>query len=156
MNAFIKFQKKGDLTHFIENIVSGLIGGLPITQVIVRSSANINSGGRSKLSAIVHGFLLLISVMLIPSLLNNIPLAVLAAILLIVGYKLASPQVFKEAFIKDRVYFSSFLITILGVVFTNLLLGIFLGFISFHIFGFIKDKKLKSDFEKSKKPLYKS
>ena len=72
------------------NILSGLIGGLPITQVIVRSSANINSGGRTKVSAIVHGFLLLIFVLLIPNLLNNIPLAVLAAVLFIVGYGLVS------------------------------------------------------------------
>ena len=72
------------------NIVSGLIGGLPVTQVIVRSSANINSGGRTKMSAIVHGFLLLIFVLLIPNLLNNIFLAVLAAVLFIVGYKLAT------------------------------------------------------------------
>lgn len=62
------------------NVISGLIGGLPITQVIVRSSANIQSGGRSKLSAIIHGFFLLISVILIPNLLNKIPLSVLAAI----------------------------------------------------------------------------
>ena len=78
------------------NIISGMIGGLPITQVIVRSSANIQSGGRSKMSAIIHGFLLLISVVVIPKLLNKIPLSVLAAILLIVGYKLAKPALFKK------------------------------------------------------------
>jgi MFS superfamily sulfate permease-like transporter len=80
------------------NIISGLIGGLPITQVIVRSSANIQSGGRSKMSAIIHGFLLLISVILIPRLLNMIPLSVLAAILFIVGYKLAKPALFKKMY----------------------------------------------------------
>lgn len=80
------------------NVISGLIGGLPITQVIVRSSANIQSGGRTKLSAILHGFLLLISVILIPRLLNMIPLSVLAAILLIVGYKLAKPGLFKKMY----------------------------------------------------------
>jgi len=80
------------------NILSGLIGGLPITQVIVRSSANIQSGGQTKLSAIVHGFLLLISVIAIPTILNLIPLSVLAAILLIVGYKLANPATFKKMF----------------------------------------------------------
>ncbi|KAG1649114.1 putative sulfate transporter YvdB [Nymphon striatum] len=77
------------------NIISGMIGGLPITQVIVRSSANIQSGGKSKISAIIHGFFLLISVILIPNLLNKIPLSVLASILLIVGYKLAKPSTFK-------------------------------------------------------------
>ena len=80
------------------NILSGLIGGLPITQVIVRSSANIQSGGKSKLSTIIHGFLLLVSVLLIPRLLNKIPLSVLAAILLVVGYKLAKPALFKTMF----------------------------------------------------------
>jgi MFS superfamily sulfate permease-like transporter len=76
------------------NIISGLIGGLPITQVIVRSSANIQSGGKTKMSAIIHGFLLLISVLIIPKLLNMIPLSVLAAVLFIVGYKLAKPALF--------------------------------------------------------------
>jgi len=80
------------------NIISGMIGGLPITQVIVRSSANIQSGGETKLSAIVHGFFLLISVMLIPTLLNQIPLSVLAAILFIVGFKLAKPSLFSKMY----------------------------------------------------------
>ncbi len=82
------------------NMLSGLVGGLPITQVIVRSSANIQSGGKTKLSAIIHGFLLLISVIIIPRLLNMIPLSVLAAILLVVGYKLAKPALFKEMYLK--------------------------------------------------------
>ena len=80
------------------NIISGLIGGLPITQVIVRSSANIQSGGRTKMSAIIHGLFLLISVILIPNLLNKIPLSVLAAILLVVGFKLAKPGLFKTMY----------------------------------------------------------
>ena len=80
------------------NIISGLIGGLPITQVIVRSSANIQSGGKSKMSAIIHGIFLLISVLMIPKLLNLIPLSVLAAILLLVGYKLAKPSLFKTMY----------------------------------------------------------
>lgn len=109
------------------NIISGLIGGLPITQVIVRSSANIQSGGRSKLSAIIHGFLLLISVIAIPSLLNKIPLAVLAAILLIVGYKLAKPALFKKMYQLGWKQFVPFIITVAGIVFTDLLVGIGLG-----------------------------
>ena len=80
------------------NIIAGLIGGLPVTQVIVRSSANIQSGGKTKLSAIIHGFFLLGSVVAIPTLLNMIPLSVLAAILLIVGYKLAKPVLFKQMY----------------------------------------------------------
>ncbi|WBX78120.1 SulP family inorganic anion transporter [Tenacibaculum ovolyticum] len=109
------------------NIISGLIGGLPITQVIVRSSANIQSGGRSKLSAIIHGFLLLISVVLIPKLLNMIPLSVLAAILLIVGYKLAKPGLFKKMYDMGWKQFIPFTVTVLGIVFIDLLWGISLG-----------------------------
>ncbi|MEH6703365.1 MAG: SulP family inorganic anion transporter [Galbibacter orientalis] len=109
------------------NIVSGFIGGLPITQVIVRSSANLQSGGKTKLSAIVHGVLLLGSVILIPLLLNKIPLAVLAAILLIVGYKLAKPALFKQMFKLGKEQFIPFIVTVLGVVFTDLLMGIGLG-----------------------------
>ena len=109
------------------NILSGLIGGIPITQVIVRSSANIQSGGRSKMSAIIHGFLLLISVILIPTLLNKIPLSVLAAILLIVGYKLAKPVLFKKMYDLGWKQFIPFTVTVLGIVFIDLLWGIGLG-----------------------------
>lgn len=109
------------------NIISGLIGGLPITQVIVRSSANIQSGGKTKLSAIIHGFLLLISVILIPNLLNMIPYSVLAAILLIVGYKLAKPKLFIEMFMLGWHQFIPFIVTILGIVFIDLLYGIGFG-----------------------------
>ena len=109
------------------NIISGLIGGLPITQVIVRSSANIQSGGRTKLSAIIHGLLLLISVILIPTLLNKIPLSVLAAILLIVGYKLAKPAVFLEMVRLGWKQWIPFTVTVVGIIFTDLLVGISLG-----------------------------
>jgi len=109
------------------NIVSGLIGGIPITQVIVRSSANIQSGGRTKTSAIVHGFLLLISVMLIPTLLNKIPLSVLAAVLFIVGYKLAKPQLFKTMWDLGWKQFLPFIVTVLIIVFKDLLWGIGIG-----------------------------
>ena len=109
------------------NIISGLIGGLPITQVIVRSSANIQSGGRTKLSAIIHGLLLLISVILIPTLLNKIPLSVLAAILLVVGYKLAKPAVFIEMVRLGWKQWIPFTVTVIGIIFTDLLVGITLG-----------------------------
>ncbi len=109
------------------NIISGMIGGLPITQVIVRSSANIQSGGRTKMSAIIHGFLLLISVITIPRLLNMIPLSVLAAILLIVGYKLAKPSLFKKMYELGWKQFIPFTVTVLGIVFIDLLYGILLG-----------------------------
>lgn len=109
------------------NILSGLVGGLPITQVIVRSSANIQSGGQSKLSAILHGILLLFCVATIPFVMNMIPLAVLACILFVVGYKLAKPSLFRQIYHLGREQFAPFLITILGIVFTDLLKGIGLG-----------------------------
>ena len=111
------------------NFISGLIGGLPVTQVIVRSSANIQSGGKTKMSAIIHGFFLLISILLIPALLNQIPLSVLAAILFIVGYKLAKPSLFVTMYRLGWKQLLPFLITIIGIVFTDLLIGIGLGLI---------------------------
>ncbi len=109
------------------NIVSGMIGGLPITQVIVRSSANIQSGGKTKASAIIHGFLLIISVILVPNILNMIPLSVLAAVLFIVGFKLAKPALFKVMYGLGWKQFVPFIVTILGIVFVDLLTGIGLG-----------------------------
>ena len=109
------------------NIISGMIGGLPITQVIVRSSANIQSGGKTKKSAIIHGFFLLISVVTIPGLLNMIPLSVLAAILLIVGFKLAKPALFKVMYNLGWKQFLPFIVTVLGIIFLDLLKGIGLG-----------------------------
>ena len=111
------------------NIVSGLVGGLPITQVIVRSSANIQSGGRTKASATLHGALLLISAFAIPSILNLIPLAALAAILLIVGYKLAKPSMIVGMWKKGSNEFIPFAVTVVGIVLTDLLTGIALGLV---------------------------
>jgi MFS superfamily sulfate permease-like transporter len=111
----------------IGNLVSGLIGGLPITQVIVRSSANIQSGGRTRAAAFFHGILLLICVLLIPSVLNLIPYASLAAILLLVGYKLAQPTLFKKMFARGWDQFIPFLVTILAILLTDLLVGILIG-----------------------------
>jgi len=115
------------LAQGVGNVLSGLIGGLPVTQVIVRSSANIQSGGRTKMSAILHGFLLLISVILIPNLLNKIPLSVLASVLFIVGYKLAKPALFIDMYRLGWKQFTPFVVTVLGIVFTDLLIGIALG-----------------------------
>ncbi len=111
----------------VGNMLSGLVGGLPVTQVIVRSSANIQSGGKTKASAIIHGFFLLGSVILIPTLLNMIPLSVLAAILFIVGYKLAKPSLFKTMYQAGWKQFVPFVVTVVGIVFTDLLVGISLG-----------------------------
>ncbi|MBK8563278.1 MAG: SulP family inorganic anion transporter [Saprospiraceae bacterium] len=111
----------------IGNIISGLIGGLPVTQVIVRSSANIQSGGKTKTSAIMHGVLILVAAVSIPKLLNLIPLATLAAILFVVGYKLAKPALFSAMYHLGWYQFLPFLVTVLGIVFTDLLIGIGLG-----------------------------
>lgn len=139
----------------VANFVSGMIGGLPITQVIVRSSTNIQSGGRTKMSAILHGFILLISVMIIPNLLNLIPLASLAAILFVVGFKLAKPSLFKSMYAQGKGHFVPFLITIIGIVFTDLLIGIVMGLVVaiFNVlynnykkpFLFEKERDLKDD-----------
>jgi MFS superfamily sulfate permease-like transporter len=109
------------------NLISGFIGGLPITQVIVRSSANNQSGGKTKASAILHGFMLLFAALLIPNILNMIPLACLAAILIVVGYKLAKPALFKTMYRLGWYQFTPFMVTILGILFTDLLVGIGLG-----------------------------
>lgn len=111
----------------VGNMASGLVGGLPITQVIVRSSANIQSGGRTKIAAIFHGALLLAFVVTLPHVLNLIPLSVLAAILLVVGYKLARPALWVQIWKLGMWQFSPFAVTVLGIVFTDLLMGIGMG-----------------------------
>jgi MFS superfamily sulfate permease-like transporter len=111
----------------VGNIVSGFLGGLPVTSVIVRSSANINANAQSKLSTITHGVLLLLCAALIPSLLNRIPLAALAAILIMTGIKLAKPSLFKKMWANGLYQFAPFMITIIAVVFTDLLKGVMLG-----------------------------
>jgi MFS superfamily sulfate permease-like transporter len=118
----------------IGNMVSSLLGGLPLTSVIVRSSANSNSGARSKMSTIIHGVLLLVSVLAIPVILNKIPLATLAAILILVGYKLAKPATFIHFWEKGKYQFVPFIATLLAVVFLDLLKGVTLGIIISIIF----------------------
>lgn len=109
------------------NILSGLIGGLPITQVIVRSTANITFGARSKMSAILHGCFLFLCAISIPELLNQIPLATLACILFVVGYKLAKPSLFVAMYRLGSAQFIPFISTVAAIVFTDLLRGIAIG-----------------------------
>jgi MFS superfamily sulfate permease-like transporter len=111
----------------VGNIISGLLGGLPITAVIVRSAANINAGGKSSLSCFVHGLLLLFSVLFLARFLNYIPLSCLSAILLHTGYKLAKPALFKEHYQKGMSQFLPFVITIAAILVTDLLIGIAIG-----------------------------
>jgi SulP family sulfate permease len=117
----------------IGNIISGLIGGLPITQVIVRSSANISFGARTKLSTIMHGLFLLVCAITIAPILNMIPLASLAAVLLMVGYKLAKPSLFKQMYKLGWEQFVPFTATVVAILATDLLKGITFG-ILFGIF----------------------
>ncbi len=114
----------------IGNVLSGLIGGLPITSVIVRSSANVNASARTKVSAIFHGLLLLVCVALIPGILNMIPLSALAAVLILTGYKLAKITIFKESWNNGKYQWWPFIITVLAVVFTDLLTGVGIGLVA--------------------------
>jgi MFS superfamily sulfate permease-like transporter len=111
----------------IGNIISGLLGGLPITSVIVRSSANVNAGGKTRLSTMMHGSLLLLSVLFIPGLLNMIPLSALAAILIATGYKLAKPALFREFHRKGWDQLIPFVVTIIAILLSDLLIGILIG-----------------------------
>ncbi len=111
----------------VGNLISGFLGGLPMTSVIIRTSANVNAGARTKISAIAHGIFLLVSVLTIPAVLNRIPLACLAAILLMTGWKLANPSVFKHMWENGKFQFAPFIVTVVAVVFTDLLKGVAIG-----------------------------
>ncbi|MGN7202887.1 SulP family inorganic anion transporter [Pedobacter sp. SAFR-022] len=113
----------------VGNMVSGMVGGMPMTSVIVRSSANVGAGGRTKMSAIFHGVWLLLSLILIPFVINLIPLACLAAVLLVTGYKLAKIDLFKQMYQKGWDQFVPFLVTVLAVIFTDLLKGVAIGMV---------------------------
>jgi MFS superfamily sulfate permease-like transporter len=114
----------------VGNLVSGMLGGLPLTSVIVRSSANVNSGAKSKMSAIMHGMLLLLSVAFIPVILNLIPKAALAAVLIYTGYKLAKPALFRQYFKKGWDQFLPLAITVVAILFTDLFIGVLIGIVA--------------------------
>lgn len=134
----------------IGNILSGLVGGLPMTSVIVRTTANINSGAKTKLSAIAHGVFLLLTVVTIPFLLNKIPMACLAAILIMIGLRLASAKVFKHMWHNGKHQFIPFIVTVLAVVFTDLLKGVGIGLAVSVIFILRGNMKLAYFFKKEK------
>lgn len=115
------------LAQGIGNMTSGFLGGLPMTSVIVRSSANVNAGGRTRQAAILHGLWLLVALLAIPSVINLIPLAGLAAILLHTGFKLAKPALFTQLYKKGLDQFIPFFVTVAAVVFTDLLTGVGVG-----------------------------
>jgi len=122
VNTNVELKAQG-----VGNMISGLLGGLPMTSVVVRSSANASAGAKTKMSTIVHGLLLIISVLSIPTLLNKIPMATLAAILLTIGYKLANPSTVKHFWERGKYQFIPFIVTLLAVVFLGLLNGVALG-----------------------------
>ncbi|MFN0079411.1 MAG: bifunctional SulP family inorganic anion transporter/carbonic anhydrase [Prosthecobacter sp.] len=130
----------------IGNVTSGLIGGLPMTSVIIRSSVNINAGGKTKLSAIMHGVLLLLCVLLMPAWLNEIPLAALAAILIMTGLKLASPKLLRQMWREGKTQFLPFAITVIAIIFTDLLIGILIGLAT--AIGFILHSNLRRPLHK--------
>lgn len=132
----------------IGNMLSSLLGGLPLTSVVVRTSANNAAGAKSKMSAIIHGFLLLLCVVSIPMVLNKIPLATLAAVLLLVGYKLAKPSTIKHFWEKGKYQFVPFMATMVGVVFTDLLKGVMLGIVISIIFVLKGNLKRAYNFRK--------
>ncbi len=129
----------------IGNMASGAIGGLPVTQVIVRSSANIQSGGQTKLSAILHGLFLLVFVLIFPFVLNLIPLAALASILFVVGFKLARPSLFFAMYRLGLSQFLPFVITIVAILRTDLLTGIGVGMVA-ALFSILRAHYLNSHF----------
>lgn len=131
------------------NLISGMIGGLPITQVIVRSSANINFGAKTKTSAIIHGIMLLISAITIAPLLNLIPLSSLAAVLLLVGYKLAKPSLFKEMYKLGPEQFVPFIVTIVTIIFTDLLIGITAGMVMGGFYALLQSYRNSHNFKES-------
>ncbi|HPF90120.1 MAG TPA: SulP family inorganic anion transporter [Flavobacteriales bacterium] len=132
------------------NIVSGLLGGLPVTQVIVRSSANIQAGGRSSLSTIVHGMLIVVSAMLLPDLLRSIPFACLAAVLLLVGYKLVKPSQFRTMWNSGIMQFLPFLVTVVCVYAIDLLWGVGLGLFVSIMYILWKNYRVPYHFEQNK------
>ncbi len=134
----------------IGNIVSGFLGGLPMTSVIVRSSANVNAGGKTKVSAIFHGILILVCVALIPVLLNKIPLAALASILLLTGYKLAKPALFKKWWNNGIYQFIPFIATLGAIVLTDLLKGVAFGMVLALFFILRENLKSAYFFERKK------
>lgn len=134
----------------IGNIFAGLIGGIPMTSVIVRTTANVNAGAKSKLSAIAHGVFLLIAVVAIPSVLNMIPMACLAAILIMIGFKLASPSVFKHLWKAGKFQFIPFIVTVIAVVGIDLLKGVGIGLVVSIFFILRGNMKLAYFFKKEK------
>jgi MFS superfamily sulfate permease-like transporter len=134
------------------NIIAGLIGGIPVTQVIVRSAANVDSGGKTRLASFFHGVLLLIGALFFAGLLNRIPLSCLASILLVVGYMLTRVTTYREMYRLGWQQFFPFIVTVTGLVFTDMLTGVMLGMVvgAFHIlvYNYKTDYLVERELEK--------
>ena len=115
------------LAQGVGNLAAGMVGGMPMTSVIVRSSVNANAGARTRLSAIIHGVLLVVCVFALPTVLNRIPLSALAAILVVTGFKLAHPSIFRKMWKEGANQFVPFAVTVAAIVLTDLLLGVIIG-----------------------------
>lgn len=137
----------------VGNAVAGLIGGLPITSVVVRSSVNIQAGAKSKLATIIHGLLILLAAIVVPFWLNLIPLASLAAILIHVGFKLTKPSIYSVMYNQGYSRFLPFVITVAAIVATNLLTGILIG-LFFSFFFILRDNsRIQLDIINEKHPV---
>lgn len=134
------------------NVLAGMLGGLPITSVIVRSSVNIDSGSRTKLSTIFHGIWILLVAVLLPHWMNAIPLAALAAILVYVGYKLTKPSIYKNLYSQGASRFIPFIVTIIAIIFTNLLTGVIVGLVVGFIFILRDNAQIQLDVINEKYP----
>ncbi len=142
-NANVELKAQG-----VGNFLSGLLGGIPMTSVIVRTTANINAGAKTRVASIFHGVLLLATAIAIPGLLNRMPMACLAAILIMIGLKLASPSVFKHMWKAGKYQFIPFIVTVVAVVFTDLLKGVGIG-LAVNLFFILKgNMKLAYFFKK--------
>jgi carbonic anhydrase len=127
------------------NLIAGLIGGIPVTSVIVRTSVNIQSGSKTKIATILHGFLILFAIMLMPEMLNKIPLCSLAAVLIYTGYKLTTPKVYKTIYKQGLDRFIPFLVTLVGIIMLNLLLGIIIGLLTSLFFILKSNSQVRLD-----------
>jgi carbonic anhydrase len=134
------------------NVLSGLIGGLPITSVVIRGSVNIQAGAKTKLATIIHGLCILFVTVLIPNWINLIPLASLATILIYVGFKLTKPLIYKEMYLQGFSRFLPFLITVLAIIFTNLLTGILIGLFASFFFILKSNSQIQLDIVNEKHP----
>jgi MFS superfamily sulfate permease-like transporter len=147
---YVTNQNRELIAQGTGNVVSGLVGGIAITSVIVRSSANINAGAQSKMSTIIHGLFLLVAVVSIPFVLKMIPYSALAAILIFTGYKLAKISIFKSAFKQGWKYWVPFSATIIVMLSTDLLKGVGVGVVIAFIFILIENMQspFKINYEK--------